>query len=336
MNRTKLGVLGILIVIVYCFPAHAGEDEAFFEYKRINSAVYAIHSIERPKSAGEITLFRMAFDKRIDEPLLADEYSRRDFSTHPRSASPFVAMVPIGLTPGGAMPFLTELHHQNIPFAMLSHRLIDQRPFLFPVFERNGMQLRKGQAWNYDAPPFLLLESTVERIFNNEGKRVENIGLTTQIKSRWVRWDEVDGHKCAVIEFSFEVKPDEKLGEGKEEGEYSLSGTSWFSVDLGLPVMTKLKVDGYSIANNRPRRTFSFQRKTMLVHVERDATMVDAAANRSDNPQTLGEQKNAEQKVQDDIDVGVDKGEPVDEEIEEIDNFVDPAAAQVAPKGSNS
>lgn len=271
MLRSIPIVLGLLAMMVSCPSSIAAEDEAFFAYGRFDSAIYAVHTIERPKAAGDITLFRLTFDEQVDEPSRADMYSRKDFNTHPQAASAFTPMASIRLTPGGAMPILTDSYRQKLPLAILAHKLIDQRPFLFPVFERNGMTLRKGQTWTYDAPPFVLLDSTFKRLIENEGKIIGDVGPATQITSKWTGWEEVNGYQCAVIEFSFKVTPRKGVGQPEEEGEYSLSGTCWFSPEAGLPVVTMLKADGYVVSNKTPRRTFSLIRKEVLVHVDRNS-----------------------------------------------------------------
>ncbi len=75
----------------------------------------------------------------------------------------------------------------------------------------------------------------------------------------------MNGYRCAVIDFWFEAKADEKLKQGKEDGQVRYEGTSYFAPDIGLPVVTVLRGDGFLIDKAGNRKTIVLRRKEVLV-----------------------------------------------------------------------
>ena len=190
----------------------------------------------------------------------------------------------IDVSPGGRLALFSAGFHRPVPDEeyqrplMSSDARLNQSGFmlrdstlrdellLFPVFELTGMTLREGERWQFNAPPFLLLEGTTELLRKNM-LRPEKLPLT-QVHSHWKEWKDVNGYRCAVIGFWFEAKADEKLKQGEEDGKVRYEGTSYFAPDIGLPVVTMLRGDGFVTDKAGNRKTIVLRRKAVLVNHE--------------------------------------------------------------------
>ncbi len=88
--------------------------------------------------------------------------------------------------------------------------------------------VRPGHTWDVDA-------AKLRRHFGNEFKE-----MTGTVKQKFVRVEEVNGDRCAVIESTGPVKGKMKDDDGDLDFEMDLTATTWRSLRLGVDVREKL------------------------------------------------------------------------------------------------
>ena len=288
MRYVTLSLLTLLF-----FPSGnvtAGDESTgiTFAYKPFMQATYAVYHYEEPSRKDRLyKLYRLTWDGTVGKPFEMYRYQRYALKVGPigkrGTAIDFGGPSREYITAGGVLPRFSQMFRMPVPpeeyrgsmlsegrmregASMLGTVSFREHLFRFPVFEANGMTLRKGQQWQYSAPPFVLHEGTFELLRENK-LRPKELPLTT-IHSHWKDWKKVDGRRCAVIDFWFEAKPDEKLKQGKEDGQVRYEGTSYFAPELGLPVVTVLRGDGFVVDKKGRRKTIVLRRKEVLVHYE--------------------------------------------------------------------
>ncbi len=284
--------LKISLFVLLCLPASEitavdNLKKVPFAYKPFMQATYAVCHCEDPPPYEErpYVLYQFLLDKTHELPFRFQRYRRSRIDMRPQVAQ--IEFSPNGLTnvsPGGQLPVKTAAFRRPVPEeayrhpflssdvrmneagAMLGTRALESELFLFPVFRTDGMTLQEGHRWQYSAPPFVMLEGTLELLRENK-LRPKELPPTT-IHSHWKDWKEVEGRRFRVIDVWFEVKADEKLQQGKGDGKVRYEGTSYFSPELGLPVVTVLKGDGFVVDKRGNKKTIFLRRKEVLIHFE--------------------------------------------------------------------
>ncbi len=288
MRYVVLLTVGMLLFPRAAVAAEDGAEEVLLAYKPFLEATYAVYHHEEPsRKDTQYLLRRLEWDGVEHTPFFLYRYQRHDLNVglvrEGVTAIDFNGPFPEYVTPGGILPRLSRLFQMPVApeeyagsilsdarmreaASMLVTASFGEHLFFFPVFDANGTKVRKGQQWEYTATPFVLLEGTFELLRENK-LRPKELPATT-IHSHWKEWKEVNGYRCAVIDFRFEAKPDEKLKQGKEDGEVRYEGTSYFAPDIGLPVVTVLRGDGFVVDKAGNRKAIVLRRKEVLVGYE--------------------------------------------------------------------
>ena len=288
MRYLKLSLFGMLFFPAGEITAGDNPNKATFAYKPFMQATYAVYHHEEPSRKERLYMvYRLTWDGTVRKPFESYRYQRHALNVGHMgkrgSAIDFGGPFSEYVTAGGVLPRFSQMFRMPVPPAeyrrsvfsdarmreagsMLGTGTFAEHLFWFPVFDANGTSLQKGQKSQYNAPPFVLLKGTFELLRENK-LRPKELPLTT-IHSHWKDWKEVDGRRCAVIDFWFEAKADEKLKQGKEDGQVRYEGTSYFSLELGLPVVTVLMGDGFVVDKKGRRETIVLRRKEVLVDYE--------------------------------------------------------------------
>ena len=256
------------------------------QYSRFWQAQYAVYTDLGPGTYDRqrggynnrgFMLYRLEYSKTLDHyqpqkslPSVSvrfDMYDQDSLNMTNIRATELSGRGAFELTRSGNLALLTELWRQGgTPLAAWSPPFIVEMPLLFPAFTPDAASLRPRDRWESETAPFALLGSTFDSIL--QGKLDVRTLPPTVIHSHWKDWKEVDGRRCAVIDFWFEAKADEKLKQGKEDGQVRYEGTSYFSLELGLPVVTVLMGDGFVVDKKGRRETIVLRRKEVLVDYE--------------------------------------------------------------------
>ncbi|VAX42209.1 hypothetical protein MNBD_PLANCTO02-188, partial [hydrothermal vent metagenome] len=267
------------------FAADKGPQKAFFAYGQVKEAVYAIHTeMSISKNAkrdrvldnwkkNPLVIYSFTFresktrfkvgDSRIEVPLKGDLYDLKTLNISSSNSVDFRRGRTLVFTHGGVLPVGMKAFKAGDTFAIFPSA---SETLFFPVFKETGMTLRRGQKWKFTAMPCIVTPSVGLKIFQNKLK-VQDLPPTI-IHSHWRGWEKMNGYECAVIDFFFNVKSKDEFKEGKEEGEYSLKGTSYFSHDLGLPIVTTLDAKSFSTDKNGKKKSYNFHRREVLVSVQ--------------------------------------------------------------------
>ncbi|VAX39046.1 hypothetical protein MNBD_PLANCTO02-778, partial [hydrothermal vent metagenome] len=265
------------------FAADKGPQKAFFAYGRVKEAVYAIHTaipknkkrnfylhrwVENPFVIYKLNLresreMLKVNHTDIEVPLRNDLYDLRIFKIDSSFDVNHIGHESLNLTGGGTLPILKKELEAGYAFALLGPGV---DTFILPVFEETGMALQRGQKWKITTLPYLVTPSVADKIFENKLK-AQDLSPTI-IHSHWRGWEKMNGYECAVIDFTFNVKSEDQFEVDKEEGEFSLKGTSYFSLDLGLPVVNIIDAKGFAIDQNGIKTQLAFHRKEVLISVQ--------------------------------------------------------------------
>lgn len=285
--------VAILTLGMLLFPSGgaAAEDESkevLLAYKPFMQVTYAVYQHEEPsRKDARYSLYRLEWDGSIRTPFELYRYQRYEFNVglpeRNATAIDFGGPVPEYVAPGGVLPRFSQVFEMPVPeheyrgsilsearlrevASMLGTGTFAEHLFFVPVFDAKGSRLRNGQRWQYTAPPFVLLEAIGQLLRENKIKPKEL--PPTTVHSHWKEWKDVNGYRCAVIDFWFEAKADEKLKQGEEDGKVRYEGTSYFAPDIGLPVVTVLRGDGFVTDKAGNRKTIVLRRKEVLVNHE--------------------------------------------------------------------
>jgi hypothetical protein len=249
------------------FAATAPAADQELKYNRFTSATYAVSTEANGRAEGmQYEVYRLQFDKEAADPN-RDQYQVRALQIGSWVQNPpleFGQGPPLGISRGGPFERLTKIFDGGDRFAVLSPGVLEKRVFMFPVLDALATSTKEGAVWEFAGPPF---------IFPGQGNRLLKGELDvailprTKIKSEWTRTERIGQHQCAVIEFSFHHKLEEQPGE--EHGEVSYSGTSYFSIALGVPVVNLLKGDGFFTSARGNKTTVLLRRKQVLIDVEK-------------------------------------------------------------------
>ncbi len=265
------------------FAADKGPQKAFFAYGQVKEAVYAIRTtvpqnekrnfylhrwVENP-----FVIYKLNFresrkklnvrNSTVEVPLEFNLYNIKIFNIDSSYDVNHLEYSFLNFTRGGVLPVEKKGLEAGNKFAFLAPGLETLR---FPVFEETGMTLQRGQKYEITVPPYLVTPSVASKIFENKLKAQDL--PPTIIHSHWRGWEKINGYECAVIDFSFKVKSEDKFEIGKEDGEFSLKGTSYFSLDLGLPVVNIYNTKGFMITKDGEKIPLDFHRKEVLVSVQ--------------------------------------------------------------------
>lgn len=256
-----------------------GEDDdsaMLFQRRPVKSATYAIftESVVGSEKDTAATLYRIEYERTkprikiesvFDEPIEHDEY--RAYKADLRYSADLMTSL-TGSTRGGEMGALREMQKRGHPLAFWGGRWWQKHYLVFPVFDNEGKKLRLGDKWTCEAAPFVQDESLWEGLLQGKVKLSEL--SPTLIDSHWRTWEEKNGFRCAVIDFSFDARSDPKVVVGKESSAYSLSGTSYFSVEMGVPVVTELKAKGFITNEKGERREVKLTRREALAAIDNE------------------------------------------------------------------
>lgn len=245
---------------------------AFFHWAPVSSAVFAIYTKSEvgDQQESKYLLYHMEYEKTghritiddvFDESIIYDGYRTKQMDLQ---YSDTFLLSNKGSNQGGELALWGEMYRHGHPLAYWTDMWWKRHWIVFPVFQNKGQTIALGDTWVSETWPFIQDASLgYDKIMRGTVK-VKDLPPTS-IKSHWRAWEKKNGFPCAVIDFSFQAKSDPKLVEGKEASEYNLSGTSYFSVELGLPVATEIKASGFVVNGAGERKKITLLRREVLV-----------------------------------------------------------------------
>jgi hypothetical protein len=268
-------VLAVWMLSSLVLGAEDGPKEAFFAYRPVKGATYAVYNdgtwgkpFLRPFLVRRLEFDSVSTQLSFERPLAEDfeNYVFRDDCLDPARSTGFICPEGTSITRGGRLPYLFAAWQKGACLGVLTPSWYRIAPlFMFPTFDKDGMTLERGQKWTTPTPPFVF-PLTFRRLFR--GELSAQTLPQTEITWHWRDWKRVNGYDCAVIDFSFEAGLGDDVPQDKKEGEYKLSGTSYFSVDLGFPVVNEIRAEGFFVEENGKKVDLKLLRREVLIDAE--------------------------------------------------------------------